>query len=110
MSDHVVAASHTFIISAILVAGTPSCSTATAVMRNLSLTSAAAVVDCAAISTALVDPAPRQYMDGRTLYLSGDVVLILYTTGRSLELAMVNLRAEIAAELGQSIPRVLFFI
>ena len=110
MSAHVVAASHTFIISAILVAGTPSCSTATAVMRNLSLTSAAAVVDCAAISTALVDPAPRQYMDGRTLYLSGDVVLILYTTGRSLELAMVNLRAEIAAELGQSIPRDLFFI
>ena len=81
-------------ISAILVAGTPSCSTVTAVMRNLSLTRAEAVVDCAAISTVLVDPAPRQYMDGRTLYLSGDVVLILYTTGLSLEFAMVNLRGK----------------
>ena len=31
----------------------------------------------------------------RTLYLSGDVVLILYTTGRSLELAIVSLREEV---------------
>ena len=81
----------TFMMSAILVLGTPSCSTVTAVMRNLSLTKAETVVCCAAISTVLVDPAPRQYMDGRTLYLSGDVVLILYTTGLSLEFAMVNL-------------------
>ena len=79
-------------ISAILEGGTPSCSTATAVMRNLSLTNAEAVVVCAMISTVLEEPAPRQYMDGRTLYLSGEVVLILYTTGPPLVFAMVNLR------------------